>query len=159
MCSRDQLQAVDVVELRRDLVTEQPPSTSRTDRPRLNLLGVRPYEIAEGSLVGDLLCPCHHTDLVDRPDLRAQSSVNAEELAVNDRRQDEEVEDVAASLPNGCVPVLLLALLVESINLGDLAGLVVPSYKYNTVRVSASLINKCWFRAMARTLRRYVLCL
>lgn len=87
--------------------------------------------------MGDLLGPGNDADLVNRSDLGTQPAVDAEDLAVDDGREDQEVEDVAASLPHRRVPVLLLALLVEPVDLRDLARLVVPSDEDDSVGVSA----------------------
>lgn len=47
--------------------------------------------------------------------------MNAENFAVNDRAENQEVEDLTAGFPNGCVAIFLLAFFVESVYLGDLA--------------------------------------
>lgn len=100
MRPRYQLQTVDVVELGRHLAAKEPARPARTHRPRVNVLGIRPHEIAKGALVRDLLRPGDHPDLVDGADLGAEAAVDAEDLAVDDRREDEEVKDVAAGLPH-----------------------------------------------------------
>lgn len=86
--------------------------------------------------MGDLLRTRHHADLVNGSDLGAQAPVDAQDLAVDYRRQDEEVKDVAAGLPHRRVAVLLLAFLVEAVYLRDLPGLVVASHQDNSIGVS-----------------------
>ena len=128
MRSRNRRQAIDVVELRRDLVTEQPTGATRTDRPRIDVFGVTPHQIAEGALVRDLLGTRNDADLIDRADLGTETAVDAKNGAVDNGGQNKEVEHLAARLPYGGVAVLLLAFLVETVHLGDLPGLVVAAH-------------------------------
>jgi hypothetical protein len=64
-----------------------------------------------------------------------------EKLAINDSSKDEEVKHVTASLPDGCIAVLLLTLLIETVNLCDLSRLVVAANEHYTVRISATWIS------------------
>ena len=75
----------------------------------------------------DLLRARHNPNLIQRADLRAQAAVHAQHAAVDDGGEGEEVEDLAARLPDAGVAVLLLALFVEAVDLGDLAGFVVAA--------------------------------
>lgn len=81
----------------------------------------------------DLLRAGDDADLVESADLGTETAVHAEHFAVDDGGQDEEVEDLAAGLPDGRVAVLLLTLLVETVDLGDLAGFVVASDESDAV--------------------------
>ena len=117
-----------MVELRSNFIAEQPTSTTGTDGPGLDFFRVAPDEITKGAFVGDLLRSRDHADLVDGSDFRAETTVDAEYLAVHDRSQYQEIENLATGLPDGGVAVLLLALLVEAVHLGDLAGLVIPAH-------------------------------
>ena len=100
MSSCDELQAVDVVEFGRDLVSEQPAGASGRYSPRVDVFRVTPYEIAESALVWDLLCSRYNADLVQCADLRRQTSVDAQDLAIDDGCEGEEVKDLAAGLPD-----------------------------------------------------------
>ena len=84
----------------------------------------------------NLLRSCDHADLIECSDLRRKPAVHAQHLAVNDGGQGEEVEDLTAGLPHGCVAVLLLAFLIEPVHLRDLARLVVAADKGDAVGVS-----------------------
>ena len=86
--------------------------------------------------MGDFLRAGNDTDLIDSPDLGTQAAVDAEELPIDDGSENEEVEDMAACLPYGCVAVFLLTFFVEAVHLCDLAGFVVPSDKNNAIGVS-----------------------
>ena len=48
----------------------------------------------------DLLSTSDNADLVDGTDFRAETAVYAENLAVNDGTENEEVEDLATGLPD-----------------------------------------------------------
>lgn len=53
--------------------------------------------------------------------------MDAKNFAVDNRSEDEEVENLAASLPDRGVAILLRTFFVETIDLGDLAGFVVAA--------------------------------
>lgn len=72
-----------MVELCRDLVTKQPTCASWTDGPRLDILWVTPYQVTEGTLMRNLLRSCHNPDLIDSPNLRAETTVDTENCAVH----------------------------------------------------------------------------
>jgi len=95
MCASDEFEAVDVIELGSNLVTKQPTSTTRGDSPSLNILRIRPDEITKGPLMRNFLSTSDNTNLINSSDLRAQTTVNAKDLAVNDSSKDEEIKDLA----------------------------------------------------------------
>jgi len=135
MSSGNQFETIHVVELSRNLVAKEPAGTTRANSPRLDVFGVRPDKIAESTLVRNLLSTGNDANLVDGTDLGTQATVDTEELAVDDGSEDQKVENMAAGLPNGGVSILLLALLVESIDLSDLTRLVITADKNNSVGV------------------------
>lgn len=145
MRTSNELEPVDMVELGSHLVAKQPPGAARADSPRLDVFRVRPHQVAEGALVGDLLGAGHDADLVDGADLRAQAAVDAQDLAVDNGGQDEKVKDLAARLPDGRVAVLLLALLVEAVDLRDLPRLVVATDENDLLGISAvARVSTCF---------------
>lgn len=73
------------------------------------------------------MCSGYHSDLVEGADFGAESAVHAEDFAVDDGCEGEKVEDLTARLPDRGVAVLLLALLVEAVDLGNLPGLMVAA--------------------------------
>lgn len=135
MSTCNQLQLVDVIELGCNLVTEQPASTTGRNSPGLNILRITPDQITEGTLMRNFLSTGNDTDLINGANLRTQTTMNTENLAINDSSKDEEVEDLAARLPDRGIAVLLLTLFVETVDLGDLAGLVVSTDESDLVRV------------------------
>jgi hypothetical protein len=143
MSTRNQLESIDMVELRCDFIPEQPPRPTRRNSPGANVLRITPDEIAEGAFVGDLLSASNDTDLVNCADFRTQPTVDAEDFAVNDGAEDEEIEDLAAGFPDGGVAVFLLAFFVETVHLGDLARLVVAADEGDAVGVATRRVNCC----------------
>ena len=85
--------------------------------------------------MGNLLSTSYDTDLVDSSNLGAQATMNTEDLTIDDSCEDEEIENLAARLPDRRVAVLLLTLFVEAVDLSDLAGLVVATDEGDLVRI------------------------
>ena len=67
-----------------DLGTEEPAGAARTDRPRVDLLGVTPHKVTEGALVRNLLVALDRSHLVERLDVRTQTAVHAQNALVDD---------------------------------------------------------------------------
>ena len=113
-------------------------SSSGTDGPRLHVVGIRPHEVTERSLVGNFLGARHHPHLVQSTDLRTESTMYTQYLAINDSAQRHEVEDLAAGLPHRGTTIFLETFLVEPINLRNLTGLVVTAYQSDSIGVSST---------------------
>ena len=131
----NEFQAIDMVELRCNLITEEPASATGRDSPSINVLRIAPDEIAEGTLVRNLLSTGDDANLIDSTDFWTKATVNTENLTINDSSQNQEVKDLAARLPDRRVAVLLLTLFVEAVDLSDLAGLVVATDEGDLVRI------------------------
>nr|POE72001.1 hypothetical protein CFP56_11877 [Quercus suber] len=104
-----------------DFVSEKPASSSRTDRPRIDIFWIRPDEIAEGPLVWNLLRSGDNSDLIESSNFGTQPSVYTQHFAVDDGGKGQKVEDLATGLPYRGIAIFLLAFLVESINLCNLS--------------------------------------
>jgi len=143
MSTGNQLEPIDMVEFRRDLVPEQPPRPTRRNSPGANVLRITPDEIAKGAFVRDLLSASNDTDLVEGADFGTQPTVDAEDFAVNDGAENEEIEDLAAGFPDGSVAVFLLAFFVETVHLRDLARLVIAADEGDAVGVATRRVNGC----------------
>jgi hypothetical protein len=89
-----------MIKLGCDLVTEKPTSTTRGNGPRLNIFGITPHQITESAFMGNLLSTSYDTDLVDSSNLGAQATMNTEDLTIDDSCEDEEIENLAARLPD-----------------------------------------------------------
>lgn len=75
----DQVEAIDVVELCRDLAAKEPPGAARGHRPGFDVLRVAPHEVTEGALVRDLAHPLY------RPHLRALQRAGMITLCLSSR--------------------------------------------------------------------------
>lgn len=100
MSSCNQFQPVNMIKLCGHFVAKQPAGATRTDSPRLNVFWIGPDKVTEGAFMRNLLRTSNDTDLVNRADFGAQTSVDAEKLAIDDGSEDKEVEHMAASLPH-----------------------------------------------------------
>ena len=67
--------------------------------------------------MGDLLVPLNEPDLVQGPDVGREAAVDAEDLAVDEGGDGEHVEHLAAVAPHVTVAVLVLALVIETVDL------------------------------------------
>ena len=86
--------------------------------------------------MGNLLLAIDRPNLVKGLDRGRQSAVNAKDLAVDDGRQTEVVEDLGAVAPHRDGAVLPQALVVEAVDLRDLAGFVVAADEGDAVGVA-----------------------
>lgn len=77
----------------------------------------------------NLLPPFNKADLVQSFNVRRKATVNTENLALDNSSDAKKVEHFCAVLPGVGVTVLAHGLIIEAINLGDLASLVVASQK------------------------------
>jgi hypothetical protein len=73
------------------------------------------------------LHPVDGFDLVELLDFRGESTMEAEDFALNDCREWEVCEDLGEEFPNGLGAVLLEALIVESVLPIDLSIFVVAA--------------------------------
>ena len=64
--------------------------------------------------------------------------MHAEDFAVDDGAQHEEVEDLTAGFPDGGIAVFGLAFFVEAVDLGYLTGFVVAADEGHAVGVSGN---------------------
>ena len=83
----------------------------------------------------NFLVPLDQPDVIKRPDFRRESAVDAEDLVVDESCHGEHVEDSAAVAPGVGVAVLVLALVVETVNLA--------SEKKHVPFFSLNVINRC----------------
>lgn len=127
MSTRDQVDIIDMVEFGCHLGSEQPSSTARGHSPSLDVLGIGPHEVAEGSFVGNFHPSVDESHLIDGLDLWGESSVDAENLAFDDSADTKIIEDFSAVLPRVGITVLSNGLIVESVHGCDLPCLVISS--------------------------------
>lgn len=119
MGARDSGQAVRVVELLRNVLAERVPSTSRGDAPAAALIRVGPKQIAHGALLRHFLDSVELSDLIKGVNRGRQTSVQAENLVLNDSGQRQVVEQLSEDLPHVGISVLPEALVVETIPIAE----------------------------------------
>ena len=76
------------------------------------------------------------SDIVQRVNAGRQAAVKAEDLILDQGGQGQVVEQIGEVLPDVGVAIFPEALIVEAVDLGDLAGLVVSAKDGDALRVS-----------------------
>lgn len=87
----DQIQIVNCHKVLGDIMTKQPASSARTLAPVFHVLGIGPYQIAEGTLVRYLTVAFYGPDLVEGDDLGTQAAVNAQNLFVDNLKMKRNI--------------------------------------------------------------------
>lgn len=142
MSTSNKLKAVDVVEFCSNLIAKQPASTSRGYCPSSDVFRITPNQVTEGAFVRDLLSSSNDAYLVKGTDFRTQTTVDAENFAINDCTEDQEIKDLATCFPNRSVTIFLLAFFVESVHLCNLARFVVAPNQGHAIRISSQSLAK-----------------
>lgn len=127
MSSRHQSQAVILVKRLRDILAERVTRSSRGDSPSAAIIRIRPQQIAHRAFVRDFLDTVEGTDVVKRVDTGRQPSVKTEDLIIDEGGKGKVIKEVGEEFPHVGVAVFTEALVVETVDLGDLAGLVVSA--------------------------------
>ena len=136
VCARDEFDGVGRVELCDDVAAEEVAGAARREPPPVNVLRIRPHQVAHRAVVRHLLLPVDDADLVERVDRGREAAVDAEDLVLDDGREREVVEDLGAIPPHVDRTVLAQALVVEAVDLRDLPALVVASDERDAVGVA-----------------------
>lgn len=136
MRAGNQRQAVVVVESLRDILAERIPGATGGNTPAAAVIRVRPKEIAHGALMRHFLNPIESFDVIEGIDTRRKTAVQTEDLVVDESGEGEIIEEIGKVLPDISITVLAKALVVEAVDLGDLARLVVASEDGNSFGVS-----------------------
>lgn len=129
VCPANQIYIVRPVELLYCVLPEQVPRPSGTHQPPLNLVRVRPHQVAHCSDVWDLLFPVQWPDVVKVLNVWRKSTVNAKDLVIDDCCQWKVVENVCTVLPNVQRPILPETLIIKPINLRYLPWLMITPYQ------------------------------
>ena len=90
----------------------------------------------------DLLDSIQRPDIVKSVDGWTQTTVKAEDLILNEGGEREEIEEVGEIFPDIGVAVFSEAFVIKSVDLCDLAGLVVSSKDGDTLGVTDLKANK-----------------
>lgn len=101
----------------------------------LSIVGwIRPQEIAEGSIVRDILHSVYCSNMVETIDFRGQPSMQAENLILDDSGNREVLEKVSEHFPNQVCSVFSEALIIKAIELVDLSVFVISSEDGDSIR-------------------------
>ena len=127
MGSADQVQVVAAKELGHDVFPEGETNAPIILSPANDILiGIRPEQVTQEPRVGHISRAHDAFDLLHLGELRAQPPVHTEDLFVDDGRNRKAVEAVDKGLPQLNV-IPSLALVIEAINLRNLARLMITS--------------------------------
>ena len=128
MGSYDDSDLIYVKELLDCSAAEQPARSSWILPPGLHiLLRIRPHQITEWPRSRNFLIPFQGSYGIDSCSFGWESSVDAEYFSFYDSGKWEIVKGVIEILPNVMIAVLFGYFIVESIDVGDVAGLVISS--------------------------------
>ena len=129
MGPRNMAQSVMMQELPHHLLSEDIPCASwRDNETCLSLLRVAPHQVAEWPVMGDLLEAMQALYLVHRLYEGGESAMHRKYFSLDDCGHGEEVKHVREELPHHSTAILVLALHIEAIVLGDGPELVIAPY-------------------------------
>jgi len=134
--SCDQRQPVVVIKGLGNILPECVSCASWRNAPATPVIWIAPEQIAHGSFMRDFLDTVERADVIKGVDGWAETSVEAENLILNEGCEGEEIEEVRKILPDIGVAVFSQTLIVESIDLCDLARLVISTKNGDSLRVS-----------------------
>jgi hypothetical protein len=86
--------------------------------------------------VWNFLDTVQSSDVIECVDARGETAVKTEDLVVDQGSEGKVVKEVGEVLPDISVSVFAKTLVVETVDLGDLTGLVVSSKNGDSLRVS-----------------------
>mmetsp|Transcript_123539 Transcript_123539/g.360766 ORF Transcript_123539/g.360766 Transcript_123539/m.360766 type:complete len:214 (-) Transcript_123539:283-924(-) len=127
VCPRNELQAIGMVELLRDVLAEGVAGTAGRDAPAAAVIRIRPKKVAHWSFMWHLLDPVQLADVVQGVERGGDAAVHADDLVLHNGCHRQVVEGVREELPNGGPTVSSHALVEEAVDLRDLATLVVAA--------------------------------
>jgi hypothetical protein len=124
MGSCQKLQLIDLMKFVRDAFAKQISGASGRQLPATrNVFRVTPNKIAKGALVRNFLIAVNRTDLIERANIWTETSVNAQDLFVNQGSQAKAIKALDAMSPNTGISVFAQAFVIKSINLSNLSRL------------------------------------
>ena len=142
MSPRNKGQPIVVIECLGNILPKRVPSTPRTYPPSTSIIRITPQQIAHGAFMRDLLDPIKCPDVVQGIYARRKPSVEAEDLVVDQGGEGQVVEQICKVFPDIGVAVFSEALVVEAVDLGDLARFVVTTQDGDALRVADFEGNK-----------------
>jgi hypothetical protein len=136
MGSCNESKTIVMVERLGNVLAESVACATRRYSPAAPVVWVGPKKVTHGTLMRNFLYTVERSNVIEGVDARRQTAVQAEDLVVNQGGEREVVEEVCEVLPDIGVAVLSEALVVEAVNLCDLAGLVVSAQDGNALWVA-----------------------
>lgn len=115
MGTGDPGQVVRMVKLLWNILSKTVAGTSGRNTPTTSVIGIRPQKIAHGAFLGHLLNSIKLSNLVKSVNTWWQTTVQAENLVLNDSSEGQVVKEFSEDFPDVGVAVLSEALIVESI--------------------------------------------
>lgn len=143
VCAENVCHGVDLEELLDNLCAKRVAGSSWTER-ELVTIGVRiaPNQVGHGTFMWNFSEAVDDLDLIDAMDAGRQTTVDAEDLVVDDAGEGEVVEHIGEVVPNSSITVLAAALCVETVGLGNSSRLVVPADEVDAVRIAEFETNQ-----------------
>ena len=135
MGTGNELEIVNVIELSRHFRAEEPARSAWGDSPSVDVFRIGPHEVTERTLVRNLHAAINKANLIKSLNFRGEATMNAEDLALDDGTDSEVVEDFTAVLPGVDIAVLTHCLLIEAVDRGDTARLMIASQERDAVGV------------------------
>lgn len=120
-------EAVSMVELLRDVLAERVASTTGRNTPTATIIGVRPEQIADRALMGNLLHAIELSDLVEGIDRRGETTMETEDLVFNNSGKWQVIEKFSEDLPDVGIAVFAKTFIVEAVHLSNLARFVITT--------------------------------
>lgn len=131
-----------MVKCLRNILPERVSCATRRNTPTTSVIGIAPEQIAHGSFMRNFLDTVERTDVIECVDGRTETSVEAENLVINECSKGKVVEEVGEVFPDVCISVFTQALVVEAVHLCDLAGLVVTTEDSDALGIANLETNK-----------------
>jgi len=136
MCPCNQWESIVMTELFNCISSEDVPCSSSRNWPSLNLIRVRPQNVAHYSFLRDLFYPVDFVKITNLLDVGWQASMHTKYLIVNNCSKSQTIEDFGTASPNVQASVLSDTFIIKSVNLSDDSALMVSSEKSNSVFIS-----------------------
>jgi len=136
MCPRNEREAVIVVERLRNILPERVSRPAWRYSPPTPIIWVTPQQIAHRPFMRDLLYTIDTSHMVQGVDTGRQSTMETEDLVIDERGEGEVVEEVGKVTPDVGVAVFAQTFVVETADLGDLTTFMIAAKDTNAVAVA-----------------------
>lgn len=119
-----------------DFVSEEPAATPGALHPSLDIVWIRPHQVAKRPFFGNFNFSVDLSDLVDGFDIWRKAPVNTQNLTIHDCPEGKEVEEIHELAPNVGRSVLFEDFVEEAVGLRYLSTLVISPEQCNLGRVA-----------------------